>query len=124
MSVTTRIDPGPEFAFANLHGRWSGFLRGDELRRVVQAASPDLLLRALAGRGIQVAALPEARRELVRHLGVELAQVMAMLDAGSAGFVGAFLRRFWYEDLKTILHARVLGMKEIASVDLLVDLPM
>lgn len=124
VSVTTRIDPGQEFAFANLHGRWSGFLRGDELRRLVQAASPDLLLRALAGRGIQIAALPEARRELVRHLGNDLARVMAMLDDGTAAFCEAFLRRFWYEDLKTILHARVLGMKEMASADLLVDLPM
>jgi len=124
VSVTTRIDPGQEFAFANLHGRWSAFLRGDELRRIVQAASPDLLLRALGNRGIQIAALPEARRALIRHLGADLVRVMAMLDPAGTAFGEAFLRRFWHEDLKTILHARALGMKELPAEEILVELPM
>ncbi len=123
MNATTRIDPGQDFLFANLHGRRSRFLRGEGLRRIAQSGSPDVLLRAMAGRGVKVASLDEARRELVRDLGEELKRVATMLDARTAAFHEAFLRRFWYEDLKTILHLRVLGQKESWAEGLLVDLP-
>jgi vacuolar-type H+-ATPase subunit C/Vma6 len=119
----TRIDPGQDFVFANLHGRRSGFLRGEGLRRIAQSGSPDVLLRAISGRGVKVASLDEARRELVRELGGELTRTMTMVDARTAAFHEAFLRRFWYEDLKTILHMRLLGEEESLAKGLLVDMP-
>ena len=124
MNLARTIAPGRDFVFANLHGRWSGFLRGDELRRVVQSGSPDLLTRALASRGVRIAHLGEARNELVRHLGGELARVAGLLGGGLAAFYLAFLRRFWQEDLKTLLHARVTGERSAQVYALLVDLPM
>ncbi|MBT7300336.1 MAG: V-type ATPase subunit [Victivallales bacterium] len=123
MNVPSTIAPGQDFVFANLHGRWSRFLRGDELRRVVQSGSPDVLLRALAGRGVQVADLGSARSQLVRHLGEELSRVVDLLGGGLAEFYTAFLRRFWYEDLKTVLHVRIAGGRGVLAQGLLVDLP-
>jgi vacuolar-type H+-ATPase subunit C/Vma6 len=123
VSLASSIDTGQEYVFANLHGRWSGFLRGEELARIVQSASPDLLSRALATHGMPVDSFDRARRELVVHLGEELARVMAMLDPRTAAYYEAFLRRFWYEDLKTVLHVRAIGATDVPVEQLLVDLP-
>ena len=123
MNVPSTISPGQDFVFANLHGRWSSFLRGDELRRVVQSGSPDVLLRALAGRGVQIADLAAAGCQLVRHLGEELSRVVDLLGGRLAEFYTAFLRRFWYEDLKTVLHVRLAGGHHVSVQGLLVDLP-
>jgi vacuolar-type H+-ATPase subunit C/Vma6 len=122
VNVASTIAPGRDFLFANLHGRWSGALRGDELRRIVQSGSSDLLLRALAGRGLRVESLADARRLLVVGLADELAKLMALADPATARFYQAFLFRFWYEDLKTVLHVRALGVRDVPPEDLLLDL--
>jgi vacuolar-type H+-ATPase subunit C/Vma6 len=123
VSLASSIDTGKDYVFANLHGRWSGFLRGEELARIVQSASPDLLTRALGSHGMPVASYDRARQELVKHLGDELAQVTARLDSATGDYYRAFLRRFWYEDLKTVLHVRAIGARDVPVEDLLVDLP-
>ena len=85
MSLASSIDTGKDYVFANLHGRWSGFLRGEELGRIVQSASPDLLSRALASHEMPVVSYDHARQELVKHLGAELAQITGRLDRATGG---------------------------------------
>lgn len=107
-----------DFIFPKLHGMWSRSVVGDTLQHLIQSGRAETLERALAGLDIDTSNRAEFQRRLTEaHIG-ELAHIARLVDERTAAFYDAFLDRYFFENLKTILHYHHFPDQEVA-IDLL-----
>jgi len=114
---------GTDFLFAKLHGMWAKALAGDGLRRLAETGKIEALARALAPLGVDVGRRAEVQRSLTQYLIGELASVMRLTDAHTATFYERFIERYFFENLKTILHYHHFPDQEVGIESLLIDSP-
>lgn len=110
-----------DFIFPKLHGMWSRAVVGDTLHHLVQAARPDALERALAGLGVDVKNRSEFQKRLTEMHIDELARVARLLDRKTADFYDALIDRYYFENLKTILHYHHFPSQDVSIEYLLIQ---
>ena len=93
-----------DFIFPKLHGMWSKSVVGDALHHLVQTARPDALERSLAGLGVDVKDRSTFQKRLTELHIDELGRVARLLDQRTSDFYSALIDRYYFENLKTILH--------------------
>lgn len=118
----TTANLSTDFVFAKLHGAWARSVAGAVLERLVGLGSAESVGRFLAPFGIDLRQGSVQRQLLRRHL-AELAAARRLLGAPLVGFYTAFMERHFFEDLKTILHARLFPGQDGDVRDLVIAAP-
>jgi vacuolar-type H+-ATPase subunit C/Vma6 len=113
------INLSVDFIFPRLHGLWSKSFFGDRLDVLVRGGL-DGFGRALSERDVQVTYRTEVQKRLTIHFIQELAGVRRFLPSGLRDFYGAFIRRYFYEDIKTVVRGWHRGEEGVQLRDLLI----
>lgn len=112
-----------DYLFPKLHGVWSRSVVGATLERLVSAGSAEAVVRLLAPLGVDVHQRGGVQRQLLRRHLAELGAARRMMEGSVARFYTAFMERHLFEDLKTILHARLLPGLDTDLRDLVIAAP-
>jgi len=102
---------------------WARSFAGERLQNLVQAGSEDALRRALASLAIEMPQRREFQRQLTCHFITEIDSVKRLLDRRSAGFYAAAVDRFFYENVKTMMHCHFFPGRDVDSAFLLINAP-
>lgn len=100
------MNASSEFVFAKMHGRWAASFTEDKIARLIHAGSTHVLGRDLAAWNVDVDDRTRVQQQLNAHLIEELAGIRRFLHEGDAHFYSLFLDKYFFENLKTILHYR------------------
>lgn len=112
-----------DFLFSKLHGMWAQALAGDRLLKLVQGHRTQDLGRALSPLGVDVSNRAEVQKDLTRHLIDVLAGIRRLLDKRTGAFYARLIERYFFENLKTVLHYYYFPEQEVAIEFLLIDSP-
>ena len=115
----TAINLSVDFIFPRLHGLWAKSFFGDRLNVLVRGGL-DGFGRALSDRDVQVTHRTEVQKRLTVHFIQELAGVRRFLSSGLVDFYEAFIRRYFYEDIKSVVRGWHRGEPNEELRDLLI----
>ena len=114
---------GTDFLFPKLHGMWARSFSGESLQHLVQTGSEDALRRALAPLNIEIPRRQEFQRQLTRHFIGDIISVKRLLDRRTAGVYAAAIDRFFYENVKTMMHCHFFPKHDVDISFLLINAP-
>ncbi len=116
-------DLSTDFLFPKLHGMWAHALAGERLLQLVRAGQREALARALAPWEIDLTQRAEVQKRLTQHLIDVLARVIRITDRRTSAFYAAFIDRYFFENLRTILHYHYFPERDVRIEFLLIDSP-
>lgn len=93
-----------DFIFPKVHGLWADSFFGERLDTLIRGGLHGFG-RAMAVRDVQVTRREEVQKRLTLNFIEELAGVRKFLPDDLARFYDGFIRRFFFEDVKTLVRA-------------------
>ncbi|MFO7821502.1 MAG: V-type ATPase subunit [Lentisphaeria bacterium] len=95
-----------DFVFPKLHGIWAESFSVERISHIAAGQDLNVLSRALTSLGIDIDDRREVQKALFSKLIEQLHQIQHLLDDPLADFYRGQIERFFFENLKTILHYR------------------
>ena len=120
----SHMNASSDFMFAKLHGRWASSFTENKIVRLVRGENIQVLARELAALPVSLEDRTQVQQQLNSHLIRELAGIRRFLSQGEAHFYTHFLDKFFFENLKTVLHYRYAATAEDDIRSLLVSSPV
>jgi len=112
-----------EYLFARLHAIWAASLQGDALRSLIESRAESALHRVLNEWGVDPADRTRVQKRLFEHLIDHLGRIMTLCDPNMAAWYSVHVERFFFENLKTVLHYRYFPERDVDIHLLLVESP-
>ena len=106
-----------------LHAIWGQAAVGARLEALLEAQNDQPVNRLLESLGIDPERQAEVRRELTARLVAELDRIRRLLEPAATEFYTLFVARFFFENLKAILHYRRETRHTVDLRLLLIDSP-
>ncbi len=112
-----------DFLFARLHGIWGEMIQGAALYHLVFTGGSNALHRVLESFRIAAENRSEVQKKLNLHVIENLAQLMRLQNEPIARYYQLFIDRFFFDNLKTVLHYRYFAEHEVDIHLLLTESP-
>ncbi len=95
-----------DFLFSKVHGRWAASFRLEDIERLLRSGDLDGLRRALTDAGVATEQRAGVQRKLTERLIEEVGTVRDLAPPDGTKFFDRFVDKYFFENLKTILHYR------------------
>ena len=123
MTMKSGAAVSAEYLFVRVHALWTMGLQGDTLRSLIQSRAEGDLFRTLHEWGIDPSDRTLVQKRLIEHMLDELGRVMVLCEPEMAAWYQTQMERFFFDNLKTLLHYRYFPERDVDIHLLLVESP-